>query len=201
MVEDRKNQIITEATALFSKYGYDKVSVKQIASACGVTDAALYKHFKSKADVYDTVLETLLNRMQYQELFKRLNKVNDLEKVLHEMARFLLEFLNKNDDLYRLMLFSALRGHSKARKIYAQIRGNLIEFISGRIQAFKDKGITYNINPFITARCFIGMVMDCALGLNLWQSLGGKVISAEDAIKNNIPIYARGLIKKDGNEK
>jgi AcrR family transcriptional regulator len=198
MAEDRKNQIIKEATALFSKYGYDKVSVKQIASACGVTDAALYKHFDSKADVYDKVLESLVHRMEYRELFERLGKIDDLEKVLHEMAQFLLEFLNKNDDLYRLLLFSALRGHSKARKIYAQIRGNLIEFMAGRLQIFKERGITYDIDPLITSRCFIGMVMDCALGLNLWQSLGGKAVSPEDAISNNIPIYARGLIKKDG---
>jgi AcrR family transcriptional regulator len=196
MTEDRKKQIIKEATALFSKFGYDKVSVKQIASACGVTDAALYRHFDSKADVYDQVLESLVTRIPHEELFERLRRIDDLEKVLHEMAKFLLDFLNRNDDLYRLLLFSALRGHVKARKIYAQIRGDLIEFIAGRLQEFKDQGITYDINPLITARCFIGMVMDCALGLNLWQSLGGKAVKPEEAIKNNIPIYARGLIKK-----
>jgi AcrR family transcriptional regulator len=196
MAEDRKKQIIREATTLFSRYGYDKVSVKQIESACGVTDAALYRHFNSKADVYDQVLESLVARMPHKELFESLIRINDLEKILREMAEFLLEFLNKNDDLYRLLLFSALRGHAKARKIYAQIRGDLIEFIAGRLQFFKDKGITYDINPLITARCFIGMVMDCALGLNLWQSLGGKAVKPEEAINNNIPIYARGLLKK-----
>ncbi len=195
MGDDRKHQIIEEATGLFSKYGYDKVSIKQIASACGVTDAALYKHFKSKSELYDDVMESLLLRMKYESLFKKLEKYDDLEAILHDLADFLLNFLNKNDDLYRLMLFSALRGHSKAKIIFNQIRVNLIEFVAKQIQRFLDKGELYDINPFITARCFIGMIMDCAMGLHLWHSLGGKIIKPKDAIDNNIPIYARGLIK------
>jgi AcrR family transcriptional regulator len=196
MTDDRQHQIIEEATRLFSDYGYDKVSMKQIASACGVTDAALYKHFKSKAELYDEVMESLLLRMKYEALFKKLEKYDDLEAILHNLADFLLNFLNKNDDLYRLMLFSALQGHSKAKIIYNQIRVNLIEFVSNQLQRFQDRGELYDIDPFITARCFIGMVMDCAMGLHLWHSLGGKIVKPADAIRNNIPIYARGLIKK-----
>ena len=36
-MSERKKQILTEATRLFSKDGYDKVTVKDLAQACGIT--------------------------------------------------------------------------------------------------------------------------------------------------------------------
>ena len=66
---DRKTQILTEATRLFSEYGYDKVTIKTLAEACGITEPALYRHYKSKDDIYDTVLDSLEERLRETDEF------------------------------------------------------------------------------------------------------------------------------------
>ncbi len=43
--EDTKQKILDKALELFSEYGYDSVSVGQIAQAVGIKAPSLYNHF------------------------------------------------------------------------------------------------------------------------------------------------------------
>ena len=53
--EDTKQRILDEALWLFSQSGYDAVSVERIASAVGIKAPSLYKHFKSKQEIFDAI--------------------------------------------------------------------------------------------------------------------------------------------------
>lgn len=55
-----KERIIEEALTLFAEKGYKGTSVKQIAEAVGIKDASLYKHYKSKQEIFDSIV-TLIN--------------------------------------------------------------------------------------------------------------------------------------------
>ncbi|HBC92559.1 MAG TPA: hypothetical protein DCZ10_06545 [Pelotomaculum sp.] len=50
-------QILDIAADLFARNGYDGVSVREITEKAGIKESSLYNHFKSKADI----LETLFN--------------------------------------------------------------------------------------------------------------------------------------------
>lgn len=52
-----KERIIEEALTLFSRQGYKGTSVKQIAEAVGIKDSSLYKHFRSKKEIFDTIIK------------------------------------------------------------------------------------------------------------------------------------------------
>jgi len=55
-----KNRILTSATELFSRYGFDKVSIAQIMRAAKMTHGAFYAHFESKEALFRaSFLETL----------------------------------------------------------------------------------------------------------------------------------------------
>ncbi len=58
-----KEKIANEALTLFSEEGYKGTSVKNIADAVGIKDSSLYKHFKSKKEIFDTIVEEMQNRM------------------------------------------------------------------------------------------------------------------------------------------
>jgi len=59
-----KERILDEALTLFSKNGYDGASVKDIANAVGIKDSSLYKHFKSKYEIFETIIEQMGNRVE-----------------------------------------------------------------------------------------------------------------------------------------
>lgn len=57
--EDTKQRILSESLRLFSESGYDAVSVAEIASAVGIKAPSLYKHYKSKRDIFDSILKKM----------------------------------------------------------------------------------------------------------------------------------------------
>ena len=193
---DRKAQILHEATRLFSDAGYDKVTIKQLADACSITEPALYRHYASKEAIYDTVLDSIESRLGTNELFPELEKIDDIQPFLESFALHIIHYFTKNEDIYRLLLFSALRGHNKAKRVYQIIRGTYVKFLVIQLDRFYENGKIIKKNNEITARCFTGMVFDCALSTTLWKGFQGKTYKPEDIVANNVPIYARGLTTK-----
>ncbi len=51
-----KDRILSAALDLFAREGYEAVGVARIARAVGVKAPSLYKHFKSKRDIFDHIL-------------------------------------------------------------------------------------------------------------------------------------------------
>lgn len=62
--EDTKRVILDKALELFSAYGYDAVSVAEIAEAVGIKAPSLYNHYPSKQAIFDAIVEE--TSLQYQ---------------------------------------------------------------------------------------------------------------------------------------
>ncbi len=58
-----KAKILNIAEGLFTEQGYKSVSIRDIAQACGVTNAALYYHFENKEALFSEVLENHVERL------------------------------------------------------------------------------------------------------------------------------------------
>ena len=59
-----KEKILLEALRLFSQRGYDAVSVEQIAAAVGIKAPSLYKHYRSKQDIFDAIFTETATRYE-----------------------------------------------------------------------------------------------------------------------------------------
>ena len=60
---NRKDEILIVALHLFARDGYEAVSVSQIAGELDMTKGALYRHYKSKRDIFDSIVK----RMEQQD--------------------------------------------------------------------------------------------------------------------------------------
>lgn len=56
---DTKEKILLTALRLFARDGYEAVSVSAIAGELGMTKGALYKHYKNKRDIFDSIVERM----------------------------------------------------------------------------------------------------------------------------------------------
>lgn len=56
---DTKEKILITALNLFASDGYEAVSVSTIAGKLGMTKGALYKHYKNKQDIFDSIVERM----------------------------------------------------------------------------------------------------------------------------------------------
>lgn len=55
-----KEKIMKTALELFSKYGFDAVSVEMLSTELGVTKGALYRHYESKYEIFRDILNRVV---------------------------------------------------------------------------------------------------------------------------------------------
>ncbi len=80
-MSDTKENILTTALSLFAQNGYEAVSVSMIAGVLGVTKGALYKHYKNKRDIFNSIVERM-----YQIDTERAKKYCVPQGTLDEMS-------------------------------------------------------------------------------------------------------------------
>ena len=56
---DTKENILHTALRLFAQDGYEAASVRDIAGELCMTKGALYKHYKNKQDIFDSIVERM----------------------------------------------------------------------------------------------------------------------------------------------
>ena len=61
-MSNRKEEILIVALHLFARDGYEAVSVSQIAGELDMTKGALYRHYKSKRDIFDCIVQRMEQR-------------------------------------------------------------------------------------------------------------------------------------------
>lgn len=97
MKTQTKDKIFDAALDLFSKKGYDSVSVRTIASEVGIKESSIYNHYSSKKDI----LMSILN--YFEEYFKG-NPLDDenIRKLLEENPE---EFYHQGSEMFKQQIF------------------------------------------------------------------------------------------------
>ncbi len=71
-----KSRILDASLTLFSEKGYHSVSVAEIADSVGIKAPSLYKHYKSKRDIFDGILSEMQIRYEKQTAALQMNGSN-----------------------------------------------------------------------------------------------------------------------------
>lgn len=74
-----KQKILEAALTLFAEKGYSEVYVGEIAQAVGIKAPSLYKHYKSKRDIFNAILEEMKISYEKQAAALKMNG-NDANK-------------------------------------------------------------------------------------------------------------------------
>lgn len=90
------------AVSLFSKAGYDGVSMRDIAESAGITPAALYYHFKNKDELYSETL-ALCFRTKIAALLNDIPDSGDAWVQLEVLIEKWQEMLHREHEFHRLM--------------------------------------------------------------------------------------------------
>ena len=56
---DTREKILIEAVKLFAHDGFDAVTVEMIAEAVGIKAPSLYKHYRSKQDIFTSIIKDM----------------------------------------------------------------------------------------------------------------------------------------------
>ena len=104
---ERKTQILQTLAHMLETPAADKVTTARLAAKLEVSEAALYRHFTGKAQMYEGLIEFI-----EQTLFALINKITTEEKSgtrqIEAIVGVLLGFAQKNRGMTRVLIGDAL---------------------------------------------------------------------------------------------
>ena len=155
----KRAAIIEGAESVFVEMGYDLASMDLIAKKAGVSKKTIYNHFGSKENLFESILDILLQEHQF---LKTINY--DSEKSLEEQllafaeAEIFLVDSPRRLKFSRFLTITFLNNLSYQRKTVAKYPPNINMFLDWLQEAEKDGRIKTD-NHFITARVFNSLVV------------------------------------------
>jgi TetR/AcrR family transcriptional regulator len=104
---ERRVQILQALASMLEQPGSERITTAALASRLGVSEAALYRHFASKAQMFEALIDfiessifSLTHQLQERE-------PDALSRVI-KAARVLVQFAEKNPGMTRVMVGDAL---------------------------------------------------------------------------------------------
>jgi TetR/AcrR family transcriptional regulator len=101
MEQDTKEKLLHSAIHLFGKYGFDKISIRQIAERAGTNSALISYYFGSKQKLYELVIEKQVSALE-QFLTPQIQEL-DPREVLRLYAVTLQKIHQENPMLIRFL--------------------------------------------------------------------------------------------------
>ncbi len=190
---NRRNQILLRATALFAERGYAGTSIRKIARGCGITEAAIYRHYDSKLHLYEEAIRHKAAEHDIAGYLSERAGKGTIRDALIAVSSHIMTLTREDPGLMRLMFNNSLESGDVSTVLFQEIRLPYIEFLTREFERRMASGEIIEIEAFLTGRCFIGMVMDCALNLDIWETLFPSRNTPADIYTNTSTIFANGL--------
>ncbi len=184
-----REKILTESLRLFANKGFDATSVKDISTAVGVADAALYRHFPSKEDIAGEVFGRHYGALA--DDISRLGQMNlRCSAVLHELVKLLCDLYDRAPNVFTFILMNQhnhLRfiGHSR----------NVVEELSKIMHACHSKGEIEIAEPDLATAIALGAAIQPATFLlygRLAGTMGQRATIIENAIRSALGVTENG---------
>jgi AcrR family transcriptional regulator len=164
--EVRQKQIVSAARRLIVKYGSEHVTVRRMAKEIGVSEGAIYRHFKSKNDVLsfliDDIEKTLLGDIE-KNCTHRFNSLEILQNVL---ADHISSIEQKKGVSFQVIAEIISLGDKKLNKKISSVIDKYISCIKDiLVDGVKEGIIRSDADPESAAILFFGMTQGL---VNIW---------------------------------
>lgn len=204
--EDRKLQILRVAMSLFSQRGFRGTTTKEIALAAGVSEAMVFRHFATKEELYNAILDHKAcsgDAVDPEVMVADALKRKDDRAVFEGLIFGALEHHEKDPQFQRLLLYSALEGHELAEMFFEKFVRRVYEFLGSYIRERQRDGAMVKIDPAVIVRALVGMLIHHSLNNNLWDPKRRLLnISNKNVAKHFTDILLNGIATSaDGNAK
>jgi len=126
---ERRVQILQALAAMLEQPGAERVTTAALAARLEVSEAALYRHFASKAQMFEGLIDFI-----EQSIFSLVNQITEREAPGREQAArivaMLVQFAEKNPGMTRVMVGDALvyeneRLQSRMNQFFDKIESTL----------------------------------------------------------------------------
>jgi AcrR family transcriptional regulator len=189
----RQRQIVSAARKLIVKYGSEHVTVRRMAKEIGVSEGAIYRHFKSKRDVLSFLVDDIENTLITDISKNYAADVNALEILKRVISDHMSSIEQRKGVSFQVIAEIISLGDKRLnKKIY-----DVINKYIGRIKDILSEGvragaIRQDIDLDATATLFFGMIQGL---VNIW-ALSNYSFDLEQRHASIWSVFREAVIKR-----
>ncbi|MBC8390520.1 MAG: TetR/AcrR family transcriptional regulator [Actinobacteria bacterium] len=132
--------------------------MSDIARGLNITKAALYYHFKSKAEIYREVLDQIFYKLK-PSIIKASGKKGTINKKLYELIKNYLDFGSREKNLVRVITLKISPTSSEINKYVLKLRERIVNLIQPLIEeVILNKKITGKVDSYLVTSLLAGMM-------------------------------------------
>lgn len=193
-VTDKQQGIVDAARRIISTRGIESLTIREIAKEVKVTEGALYRHFKSKAEIIslliDDVERTLLSTVQLASE-KDADPLSRLQSILFSHISYAEQrkgftFLLINEAL-------SLKEVKLQKKMYAVIEQYLRKIRAVLIDGIDKKIFRKDMDVGLASLAFFGLVQSF---VTFWALSAFEFSITKNKIKALFAVYKEGIVQK-----
>jgi len=156
-----KKKTLESAIKLFAKQGYNGTSTLQIAKVAGVSQATVFKYFKSKEDLLYSIIVPVIPKL-FSSFLGRVKKANSVQELISYVVRDRFEFLEENRNTVRIVFSELLTNEELKKQLLFSISKIFEEFdIVALLKKYKKTNpeLNENLTTAEIIRSFAGPIM------------------------------------------
>jgi len=164
-----KDKIVQAAITTFSKYGYDKTRMDDIAKSAKLGKGTLYLYFKSKEELFYAISENSIKELK-EQLSKLFSKKEDL---VHDAEKFYDQYRNLIHDGEKVsfeMIAESSRNPKLRKALYEQrmkVYDIVIDYLRRQIEkGFFRKDMDVNAIASGLVALYDGLTISKLLGIS-----------------------------------
>ncbi|GAA0124344.1 hypothetical protein UT300019_02460 [Clostridium sp. CTA-19] len=151
-----KEKIFAKSIELFSKKGFNGVSIRQIAKSVGIRESSIYNHYKSKDEIIESIFEYFAKSIKdYRPSTLELNIMMDFmspEELFKHLVITYGKFLNGKLDSIAIIIYSEQFKNEKAKELMVEtIIKEPSRFIKEILDMMIKKNLIKNIDTSLVA--------------------------------------------------
>jgi len=152
----RKDQILQALARMLEAAPGERVTTAALAREVGVSEAALYRHFPSKARMFEGLIKFIEDTL-FQRIAHILNEEDRAEIRCEKILTLLLTFCAKNPGMTRLLTGDALTGETQRLRVRIAQFYNRLE--SQLKQVLREAQIRENLKPTISPSALANLLL------------------------------------------
>lgn len=194
--EDRRKQLLENAVKLFSKHGFSGTRTKDIAAASGVSEGVLFRHFATKEDLYQAILDSYEAGASgnWVKEIKEPASRNDDEAFVRSLVHQIFHSFREEPDFHRLMAYARLEGHSLVDIFHERMGLPTFGFVRSYIEQRQADGAFRQGDPALLAMFLFSPALQYAINQFIFGHCAKPIqFSTEQAAEEIVQMTLAGL--------
>ena len=162
MAKDTKERILAAALDMFSQNGYAGTNIRELAASLGLVKSGLYKHFKSKEEIWNSLLDKMI--AYYDERFgspEHLPPVPDSLESLTAMTMQMVDFTIHDESVIKtrkLLTIEQFRDERAPELATKHFLTGLTDMFTRIFTGMMDKGLLRKDDPAMLAFAYLAPI-------------------------------------------